>query len=378
MFDKVYVVLNSGTMKKYAKLLILLLFSINCESGGKSDESSSTLLLALASGGARSSTSNNGSISVYCGGTSSSTASFTYSAGTAISTISCYTTSSSTATFSISPSLPTGLTSSTSTTLTTFTISGTPTEPQQKTTYTVTATIGNSTGTATIDMTINASAPSYLSSVYGSYVVGVSVSGSSIYKTGCFPCTFSISPSLPSGLTINTSTGAISGTPTATQSSTSYTITASNTAGNLSNTSNSIEITTARINYASSFLYYPVNTAISITPTTVTATTLTYSLTSGTLPAGISLNTTTGVISGTTAGSASSNSITIRGTNTAGNANANLISFRVIAVADLTCNTSGIAAGCQASTPYSCNNSSLCYGSLSSCRQTAPTGSCQY
>ena len=41
------------------------------------------------------------------------------------------------------------------------------------------------------------------------------------------PITFSVSPDLPAGLTLNTSTGVISGTPTAVQSSLSYTITAS-------------------------------------------------------------------------------------------------------------------------------------------------------
>ncbi|RHX86411.1 putative Ig domain-containing protein [Leptospira stimsonii] len=45
------------------------------------------------------------------------------------------------------------------------------------------------------------------------------------------PTTFSISPSLPSGLTWNSSTGEIAGTPTSSQNSTSYTITASNTNG---------------------------------------------------------------------------------------------------------------------------------------------------
>ena len=42
---------------------------------------------------------------------------------------------------------------------------------------------------------------------------------------------YSISPALPSGITINASTGVISGTPTATSSQTSYTVTASNSAG---------------------------------------------------------------------------------------------------------------------------------------------------
>jgi len=45
------------------------------------------------------------------------------------------------------------------------------------------------------------------------------------------PYNYSISPALPSGLSFNTSTGAISGTPTATSPSTSYTISAYNVSG---------------------------------------------------------------------------------------------------------------------------------------------------
>ena len=42
---------------------------------------------------------------------------------------------------------------------------------------------------------------------------------------------WSVSPSLPAGLSLDSSTGAISGTPSAVTSSAAYTITASNTGG---------------------------------------------------------------------------------------------------------------------------------------------------
>ena len=42
---------------------------------------------------------------------------------------------------------------------------------------------------------------------------------------------WSVSPSLPAGLSLDTSTGEISGTPTAVTSSATYTVTASNTGG---------------------------------------------------------------------------------------------------------------------------------------------------
>ncbi|MEY3319522.1 MAG: hypothetical protein RL393_102, partial [Actinomycetota bacterium] len=54
--------------------------------------------------------------------------------------------------------------------------------------------------------------------------------------------TYSVSPSLPSGVTLNTSTGLISGSPSATQSATNYTLTATNDAG-VSTASFSITVT---------------------------------------------------------------------------------------------------------------------------------------
>jgi hypothetical protein len=49
---------------------------------------------------------------------------------------------------------------------------------------------------------------------------------------------YSVSPSLPGGITLNTSSGQISGTPTTVKSSTYFTITASNSAGSTNNTVN--------------------------------------------------------------------------------------------------------------------------------------------
>ncbi|MDO7775725.1 putative Ig domain-containing protein, partial [Escherichia coli] len=48
---------------------------------------------------------------------------------------------------------------------------------------------------------------------------------------GTAPLTWTVSPALPAGLALNSSTGQITGTPNATQSSTAYTITARDARG---------------------------------------------------------------------------------------------------------------------------------------------------
>lgn len=62
------------------------------------------------------------------------------------------------------------------------------------------------------------------------FSVGGSVS-QSVTNTGTSSTTWSISPSLPSGLLFNTSTGVISGTPATSQSSANYTISSTNANG---------------------------------------------------------------------------------------------------------------------------------------------------
>lgn len=140
-------------------------------------------------------------------------------------------------------------------------------------------------------------------------------------RTGTDPITFSVTAgALPAGLTLNTSTGVISGTPTGTGSYT-VTITPANGAGN----------GTARQFTGTVGSAAPVNTPPTITTTTLPSMTvgasmtqtiastgstpITYSVFSGQLPAGLSLN--GAVISGTPT-TAGSYSFTVRATNSAG------------------------------------------------------------
>ncbi len=63
-----------------------------------------------------------------------------------------------------------------------------------------------------------------------SYTNGVAISTNSPTVTGIVD-SYSVSPSLPTGLSLNTTTGAITGTPSAVTAVATYTVTATNTAG---------------------------------------------------------------------------------------------------------------------------------------------------
>ena len=63
------------------------------------------------------------------------------------------------------------------------------------------------------------------------YHLGVAITSNSPVLNGTTFSSYSVSPSLPTGLSLNTSTGVITGTPTSSQSATTYTISASTGSG---------------------------------------------------------------------------------------------------------------------------------------------------
>jgi len=63
------------------------------------------------------------------------------------------------------------------------------------------------------------------------YTVGTPIPPNSPTSSGGAVTSYSVSPALPAGLSLSTSTGIISGTPTVVTSTASYTVTASNSAG---------------------------------------------------------------------------------------------------------------------------------------------------
>lgn len=64
-----------------------------------------------------------------------------------------------------------------------------------------------------------------------SYTHDVAISTNSATCTGGAVATYTVSPSLPTGLSLNASTGAITGTPTVVAAQSTFTVTATNAAG---------------------------------------------------------------------------------------------------------------------------------------------------
>ncbi|CCD97795.1 putative Ig domain-containing protein [Bradyrhizobium sp. STM 3809] len=231
--------------------------------------------------------------------------------------------------YGIAPALPAGLSFNTST----GAITGTPTATSGATTYTITVTDANSaTATNTFSLTVNGavtatqSIPSKVLTANQSVTAFTPVTGSG----GSVPYTYSVSPTLPAGLTLNAANGSISGTPTATSGATTFTITVTDAANATATNTFSLTINgavTATTAVPSSSL--PINQTVTpFTPVTGAGGTgtLVFSV-SPALPTGLSFNTTNGQISGTPTAPAAMATYTVTVTDTnsaAANATFNL------------------------------------------------------
>lgn len=132
--------------------------------------------------------------------------------------------------YSISPALPSGLSMSSST----GSVSGTPTAASVATTYTVTVTDTNSkTASNTFTLTVNTAvtATQSVSSATLTQNHAITAFTPVTGSGGTGSLIYSISPTLPAGLSINSGTGAISGTPTVPSAASSYTVTVTDSNG---------------------------------------------------------------------------------------------------------------------------------------------------
>jgi hypothetical protein len=241
---------------------------------------------------------------------------FTLTKGTQMTSVSPTSNGGTVVSYSVSPSLPAGLTFETSN----GTIWGTPTAVTSSASYTITATNTGGTDTASVTIVVNDIAPSIAYSTTSfTLTKGTAMTTTSVTSTGGTVVSYSVSPSLPAGLSLNASTGTLSGTPTAVTSSASYTITATNTGGT-DTASVTITVNDIAPSIAYSTTSFTLTKGTAMTTETVTSTggtVVSYSV-SPSLPAGLSLDTSTGAISGTPTAVTSNASYTITATNTGG------------------------------------------------------------
>jgi len=226
--------------------------------------------------------------------------------------------------YSVSPALPAGLTLNTST----GAISGTPTVASPQTNYTITATNSSGSTTTTIQIAVTAAVTAPTNLAYPQTTIAVIVGQAITTETPTVSGTvtlYTISPSLPAGLNLDSTTGAISGTPTAVAAQAAYTVTASNSAGS---TNATIQITVNAATPPPSGLAYPVTSIVATVgqPITTDIPNVTGMVTSYTvspaLPAGLSLEPKTGAILGTPTAVAAQAAYTVTAINAGGNTTA--------------------------------------------------------
>ena len=195
-----------------------------------------------------------------------------------------------------SGTLPNGLSLSSS-----GVISGTPTTAGGLTSITFQVTDSASkTATKALSITINSATPSVTTSTLPNGTVSVAYSQTLTATGGTTPYTWSIaSGTLPTGLSLSSS-GVISGTPTTAGGPTSITFQVTDNASKTATKALSITINSATLSITTSTLTNgTVGIAYSQTLTATGGTTsYTWSISSGTLPNGLSLS-SSGVISGT-------------------------------------------------------------------------------
>lgn len=218
--------------------------------------------------------------------------------------------------YAVSPSLPSGLLIDS----TTGKISGAPSVTSATTTYRVTGT--NSAGSVYKDLSImvNDNAPTNL--VYttpNNFTVGQAITTLTPTNQGGNPTSYSINTSLPDGLLFNTTTGEITGTPTTITANQTFVITALNFIGNASaNVEIAInDLAPTNLSYTTPNVYSEGVAISSLTPTISGGVVLSYSI-SPSLPSGLIINSTTGVISGTPTSISAIQNYTVTATNSGG------------------------------------------------------------
>jgi len=163
---------------------------------------------------------------------------------------------------------------------------------------------------------------------------------------GTPPYTWSLaSGSLPSGLSLNSSTGAITGTPSATPGTYSFTAKVTDSASQPATKALSIAVADPLSVTTSSLPGGIVGQAYSQSvAATGGKTPYTWSVSSGTLPSGLTLNASTGAVSGTPTAAGTSN-FTVKATDSGNPARTATKALSIVIVAQLQITTSSLANG---------------------------------
>lgn len=185
-------------------------------------------------------------------------------------------------------------------------------------TFTTTGLVGTAT-VSPFSFTVTPPAPVFTDATINpiairgvAYSDGVSASNAASYSI--------VSSSLPSGLSFNTTTGAITGTATETFQSRTPVFRATNTGGTADTPALPITVNPPAPVFTDSTVSPSASIGSVYSDQVVATDAASYSVFSGSLPDGITLNTSTGVISGTPT-TAGDSTFVIRATNVTGTAN---------------------------------------------------------
>ncbi|MBS1960622.1 MAG: putative Ig domain-containing protein [Bdellovibrionales bacterium] len=254
-----------------------------------------------------------------------SVAAVTAVAGTAMTPDNPSSTGGVVTSYSVNPALPAGIVLN----ATTGVISGVPSAQSAKANYVVTAKNSGGSVTATVSILVNAAPPSNLAYAVNPLVAtkGSAITPDTATLGSGTAMSYSVNPALPAGLVLNTTTGAISGTPTVVSPLTGYVVTVVTSGGSATATVNIQvkDVAPSNLAYSANPLVATKGSAIAAdNPSSSGGAVVSYAVNPA-LPAGLVFNTTTGVITGTATALQASANYVVTATNSGGSATATLV-----------------------------------------------------